>query len=122
MDSSIYPPLVTWLQYEIRGWLGDDLLESFPCFIVTAKLADLMTEANLSGFALGDVDVVLSDVEQDLAEVPIEVPEFRWLQPEVGQDGDLSVDESGLLIVSERALAILRRSNLSNCDIEELEN
>jgi hypothetical protein len=113
--------MVSWLQYEIHGWLGDDLLESFPCFIVTRKLADQMLEASLTGFELHPVDVVLSDEAEDLADEPIELPEFRWLRPETDPGGDLAVDGSGLLIVSERALEVMRQSNLSNCDIEEIE-
>jgi hypothetical protein len=35
MDRSIHPPHVTKLHFEFDGWLGDVLLESFPCYIIT---------------------------------------------------------------------------------------
>lgn len=40
MDRNTHPPIVSKLHYQFDGWLGDVLLESFPCFIVTeaAKL------------------------------------------------------------------------------------
>lgn len=30
---------VEFLHYEFQGWLGDELLESTPCFIVTESMA-----------------------------------------------------------------------------------
>lgn len=30
MDVSRHPPLVSHLQFKFQGWLGDDLLETFP--------------------------------------------------------------------------------------------
>ena len=34
MDRSVHPPIVSKLHYQMEGWLGDALLESFPVFIV----------------------------------------------------------------------------------------
>lgn len=120
MDSSVHPPVVSRLQYEVHGWLGDDIVESFPCFVVTKRLGDLLTEAELTGFKLGSVDVVVSDETEDLADSTAVVPEFLWLQVDENQSGDFGLDESGRLVVSERALDIMREVNLDNCDIEEV--
>src|SRR6476660_8794270 len=49
-DTSTHPPRVTALHYQFDGWLGDELLESFPCYIVTRRLAHALTAAGLSGF------------------------------------------------------------------------
>ena len=40
-DTGIFPPTVTALHYRFDGWRGDELLESFPCFIVTDRFAVL---------------------------------------------------------------------------------
>ena len=37
-DTSVHPPKISKLHYQFDGWLGDDLLESFPCFIVSESL------------------------------------------------------------------------------------
>src|SRR3954454_10828086 len=40
LDTSVHPPVIQRLEYRFDGWLGDDLLESFPCFVVTERLAN----------------------------------------------------------------------------------
>ena len=35
MDTTTHPPIVSKLHYHFDGWLGNVLLETFPCFIVT---------------------------------------------------------------------------------------
>jgi hypothetical protein len=37
------------LNYEFDGRLGDELLESWPCFIVTQSLADRLKSSGLTG-------------------------------------------------------------------------
>jgi hypothetical protein len=39
MDAFAHPPKVSRLHLRFMGWLGDDLLETFPCFLVTSRLA-----------------------------------------------------------------------------------
>ena len=34
-DFSKHPPVIEHLHFQFEGWLGDDLLESFPCFLVS---------------------------------------------------------------------------------------
>jgi len=38
MDNSCYPPIAKKLNYEFDGWLGDDIIESFPCFVISKNL------------------------------------------------------------------------------------
>lgn len=35
IDSSVHPPLVKRLHYELDAWMGDDLVQTFPCYLVT---------------------------------------------------------------------------------------
>lgn len=34
MEATVHPPRVERLHYEFEDWLGDDLVESFPSFLV----------------------------------------------------------------------------------------
>lgn len=120
MDSSVHPPVVTRLQYVLHGWLGDDIVESFPSFAVTKRLGKLLTESSLTGFRLGDVDVVMPDEANNVDDSPAMVPELLWLQVDEGPRGDLGLDDTGRLVVSDRALNVLRQVNIANCDIESI--
>jgi len=119
MDASYHPPIVSKLEYKFEGWLGDELLESFPCFIMTEELSALVTKANLSGFTLEPVQICTS-ADFDEACPNKLLPEFLWLKV----DGRAGVDDFGLagdhrLVVSETTLDILRAAKLENADIEE---
>ena len=35
VDNSCHPPIVKRLHIEFDGWCGDELLECYPCFIVS---------------------------------------------------------------------------------------
>jgi hypothetical protein len=48
-DTSKHPPVVSRLHYEFSGWLGDCLLESFPCFIATNAVIDSLSNVGISG-------------------------------------------------------------------------
>ncbi|APF85630.1 hypothetical protein HI806_01945 [Ralstonia solanacearum] len=37
LDASTHPPRVEKLHFEFSGWLGDAILESFPCVIATLR-------------------------------------------------------------------------------------
>lgn len=119
MDTSVHPPVVTRLHYEIGyGWGGDELLESFPCYIVTETIADRLISASLSGFRVEDAEVTLTEdaVEEHVGEV---VPRFRWLAV-TGRPGidDLGITDKAQIVVSARALDILRTGQLERCDLE----
>lgn len=66
MDVSVHPPVVTRLNYEFEGWLGDVILECFPCFIITAEAKRAFSEMSVSGAAFDDVEVTTSDVFEEL--------------------------------------------------------
>jgi hypothetical protein len=121
LDTSVHPPVVSRLHYEFEGWLGDDIAESFPCFIVTERLAEALAAAGLTGFELDDVEVT---IEPQLAEFEPELvrsmPAWRWLKP-VGTPfaDDVWQDGSARLHVSERTLTVLQRFNVEYADVAE---
>jgi hypothetical protein len=121
LDTSVYPPVVMKLQYRLSGWLGDDLLESFPCYIVTERVAKELQSASFTGFQLDEVDLVMSD-EFNEKYPGCQLPQFRWLKV-IGKAG---VDDFGLsgehkLVVSDRVLRAVRRHTLAQCDIDKYE-
>jgi hypothetical protein len=118
MDRSVHPPWVSKLHYEFEVWLGDALLETFPCFIVTDSARDAIEMAKLTGVRFGDVKVTTSDVFDEMYPQR-QLPKFLWLQIE-GEKGkdDFGVMPDGRLVVSEKALAVLREVGLSHAEVQ----
>jgi hypothetical protein len=117
MDRTGALPIVKHLHYEFDGWFGDDIIESFPVYLVTNSTADVLVQEGLTGFLLKDVEVTKS--EEFLELYPDrDLPEFQWLDVH----GKAYADDFGLeaparLIVSEDALTCLRRGSLEHCEI-----
>lgn len=118
VDTSVHPPAVSRLEYRFSDWLGDGIVESFPCYIVTEELAGTITAGGLTGATLADVQVSLSPEAEELITQPL--PAWRWLQI-TGEafNADFGVSDDHRLVVSEAALEILRHNGLDNADIEE---
>lgn len=119
IEGAGHPPNVTRLHYELEGWLGDDLLESFPCYIVTEKMRSIMEECNVSGYQFDVVQVSVSDEYRELNDNE-KLPRFWWLKVSgtAGQD-DVGISETHSLVVSERLLEVMQNARLDNCDIED---
>ena len=120
LDSSTHPPRVSELHYELSGWLGDDILESFPCYLVSERCAAALGAAGLSGYELDSVIVTASETFRELYDYH-SLPKFHWFRP----NGKAGVDDFWLapdnrLAVSETALAVLRAFKLDHCDVEEV--
>ncbi len=101
------------------GWLGDELLESTPCFIATRRLADALQAEAYTGFTIDVVEVTASEQFHDLHR-DLSLPAFVWLKI----DGEPCQDDFGLsadlhLVVSQRALDVLR-SAIAHADIQLL--
>ncbi|HHF3152705.1 TPA: hypothetical protein ACVOZG_004675 [Vibrio diabolicus] len=116
-NFDLHPPIIEKLHLQFDGWLGDDLLTSFPCFLVTERLATALSSSQLSGYNLEVAEISTSDVFEELYP-ECTLPRFSWLQVSgtIGKD-DFSVTNDGLLLVSERAMVLLQRYQLENSDI-----
>jgi hypothetical protein len=81
IDTSVHPPIVRRLQVEFFGWLGDDLLEAFPVFLATERLARAIDAAQLSGVSWGPVEAGWDEQAAEMVgtspEFPEEMPEWR---------------------------------------------
>ncbi|WP_144300382.1 hypothetical protein [Stackebrandtia nassauensis] len=122
LDTSVHPPRVSVFHLSITDWLGDELLESFPCFAVTTALADKLTDAELTGFALADMEVTMSEEAYELMGDDAETPQLKWLQI-TGRPGhdDFGQTAKAHLVVSDRALETLRTHTLEHCVIQSWE-
>lgn len=118
MDTTTHPPTVERLNYEFEGWLGDELVESFPCYLVSDHLRRLIEAARPTGCAFADAEITTSD---EFAErhPDIVLPRFTWLRVtgRAGRD-DFGLSAGHRLVVSARLLEAMRQSALEHCDVE----
>ncbi|MBQ0926659.1 hypothetical protein [Saccharopolyspora endophytica] len=122
LDRSVHPPRVLHLAYVIDNWLGDDLLEAYPAFMVTDHLRGLLEGSGLSGYEIRQADVTIEEEARDTLPMigRTEFPEFLWLHV-TGKPGhdDFGLTAKGDLVVSDRALEVLRQGHIDRCDIDE---
>ena len=119
IDNSVHTPIVSKLHYQFDGWLGDDILESFPCYIVTDTLKKGLEESDLSGFAFSEVLVTTSSTFEEL-HPGTELPAFHWLKVTGIDTNDFWIASDHRLVASVKAIEILRSYNIDNADFEEL--
>ena len=117
MDADKHPPVVKDLNYELDGWLGDAILESFPSFIVTEKAKDELLKIGVTGVEFKDVKITTSIIFNEMYP-NVRLPVFLWMLP-TGKAGidDVSVEVDGRLVVSQRVLDSLAALNLENADV-----
>ncbi len=106
------------LHYQFDGWLGDELVESTPCYIVSEKMAGELRRAKLTGFVLDDVETTTSEQFREIYP-DRELPMFLWLKVEgaPGSD-DFGVTSNLQLVVSDRALKALADVGIANALVE----
>lgn len=114
LDRSVHPPLVSRLHYVFDGWLGDDLIESFPCFIVTERLAVHLSESGLSGFQFRPTEVKPSEMFGELYPGRL-LPTFRWLHV----TGRAGLDDFGTTANARLVISSLARQCLAQFCVEQ---
>jgi hypothetical protein len=121
LDNSTFPPKVNVLNYHFEGWLEDDILETFPCFIVTEKLKLYLDKSKLTGFTFSELLVTTSDTFKALYNNPQKLPNFFWLKVDgkIGID-DFTLSDLGELLISENAYKTLKKFNIKNASIEKI--
>lgn len=120
VDATVRPPVYERLHYEFVNWLGDELLEAIAAFIVTERVAERLYRAGLSGFRIAEVEVSLSPTGEELMNFD-ELPSFWWLQVTgTPESDDFGISSDSYLVVSEKALKMLREGNIDNCLVDEI--
>ena len=118
------PVEIIQADFEFQFWPHDDLLCGFYIFACSASLAEALVTSGLNGFELAKLDVSFEERFYQWAELHKgeQLPEYQWLKI-VGRAG---IEDFGLvqgqtelpLVVSERALTLLKQFKLQHCDIE----
>jgi hypothetical protein len=118
LDFSTHPPTVLKLHYKFNVWLGDDLITTHPCFIVTERLRKALDELGGTGYQFDEVEVSTSEYF-GVVNPKLELPIFYWMKVH----GVPGVDDVGVtedkkqLVVSDRFLNVLGRFNTQHCII-----
>jgi len=117
MDRSVHPPVVSRLAYRLDGWLGDVLLESFPCFILTEDAKVALQAGGFTGVRFEPVEISTSEEFRELSGSQM-LPGFVWLVIE-GMPGhdDFGLAPDHRLVVSARALGTLKGLGLAHASI-----
>lgn len=120
LDTSVHPPRVRRLEYRVEGWLGDDLIQTFPVYLASPGLVDAMTRSGLTGFTDRGAGVVTVD-PQVASAVDKKILDFHWIEIDGQQESDdLFITSEYLLGVSDRAWAIFDSFQLEQCDVEQV--
>jgi hypothetical protein len=121
MDCTVRPPKVSKLHYKFDGWLGDSLLESFPCFIATKDLAQKLKDLHPTGVAFCEVEVEKSELFRRV-HPNRKLPDFLWLKVsgKPGKD-DFGLADDLRLVISQRVLDLLKSQHLKNALIGHFE-
>ena len=114
-DSSNFPPVIYSLHYVFDDWLGDDLIESFPCYLVTKNLKKSLENSGLNGFEFHSVKISTSEIFNEIHSKK-NLPEFSWIKIKgTNEKSDFFIKENKLA-VSERAFDLLKKFNINHCD------
>jgi hypothetical protein len=118
MDRSVHPPIVSKLHYEFDGWLGDVLLESFPCFVVTLEAQRALESLGAIGIEFDSVEVSTSE-QFEIFYPSLKLPPFVWMKVhgEPGRD-DFGLGQDLILVISERALDALSALGIAHATTE----
>lgn len=111
MDRSVHPPQVRTLHFVFDGWLGDHIVESFPCYLVTLEFAESLAAAGITGFELAEAEVETSNQFKEMYP-DRSLPSFKWLQI-VGKsaDSDFYITSDNRLAGSRAALDAVLATN-----------
>lgn len=118
------------MHYEFEGWLGDDLLESTPVFIVSSNLVKGLKKSEFKDYKLEECLTTMSDVFKELYPNK-ELPYFTRFIPRgtVEIEGEhfnywsghhFCLSSKGELVVTKKALNFLKQFFIKYCDIKIL--
>ena len=118
MDTTVHPPVVSSLHLMFVGWLGSEFIECFPVYAATLGLRGDLEHAGLTGFQVAELELTLDEQFHDMYP-DRQIPPFVWLKV-VGEarSDDFGMDTDHKIVVSDRALAVLRSRKLVECDVE----
>ena len=115
---------VTFLEYNFTGWQGDELLSTHPCFIVTESLQNDIILNSLTGIKFKDIAMTFSDEFYDICG-NVKIPKFVQIICNTSHEDnvnnlqyDFYHNKYKEIVVSERALNVLKQHKIDMCVIE----
>jgi hypothetical protein len=120
IDTSVHPSHVEYLHFVFCGWLGDDIIECFPVFLITGKLKSKLESIDLTGYKIDNCEIELSE-EFKLMQPNVQLPNFYWFKLTEEEHNDFFISENKLK-VSETAYTVLSQVNLQHAIIEISDN
>jgi hypothetical protein len=119
IDPATHPPMVSSVEYVLDAPDADDLVESFPVFLVSDAVATRLLDASLTGFDLAEARVVPSpEYRAAYGDVPHKA--YRWLRPGRDPADDVWLSDDHRLCVSDRMMQLLEQGDLGNCEAARL--
>jgi len=127
-DYAERPLRISKLQFELTSWPEDDLIVAMiQGYAGTTRLAEAITAAGLTGIEFGSLEMIEGDQfwikkKHHQGET---IPEYCWFR----FTGTHCVDDFGLiplpvfpsLVVSDRALTLLRSFKFTNADVYDFD-
>ncbi len=118
---------VTFLHYEFFGWLGDELLTTNRCFIVSDSLMNDIISSGLEGVEFRNIKMSFSMEYFSLFEKET-VPRFVEFKCKFVYEENINnvscdfyLSKYGKMIVSEKALSVLKQHQLDICKIKPID-
>lgn len=120
LDTSTHPPVVHRVEFVLDLPQADDLIQSFPVFLVSEDLGTRLKSARLTGFALRSARVSVSaDYSAIYGDAPH--PHYLWLKVDGRpSSSDVWLDSEFRLCASDRAFRIFEQGKLSACQVTKL--
>lgn len=120
LETKAHPPIVHKLHFVFEGWLGDDIIETFPCFLVTEKLRKSLQQLGFSGIEFDDVKISKSATFREIYGDKT-LPKFVWAKITGNQSNndDFFISQDHRLVVSDAAYAAISKFKIENAIIED---
>ncbi|MEC2077203.1 hypothetical protein [Metabacillus fastidiosus] len=121
---------IKFFHYELEGWLGDDLLELTPAFIVSSYLESELKKSEFKDYKLAKCLITMSDVFKELYPnkeissfarfIPLGTLEVEGENFNNWSGHHFCLSLKGELVVTQKAWDFLKRFSIKHCHITSL--
>jgi hypothetical protein len=115
---------ITKLHIKLEDWLGDDLMECFPCYIITENLKNELIINNFSGYKIKDLEITMSEYFFNNYTLQKPIPKFYWLIIDGIEDKtDIYLGKEKKLFCNDRLINLITsKFNIKYLDINPQRN
>jgi hypothetical protein len=106
------PHEVEVLHIELEDWLGDDIMEIFPCFVITENLEMTLLKTKFTGYYTCFLSITLNEYFENNHASGKTLPTFKWLKV----TGTPYFDDFGIdnktkkMVISESVFDLLKQA------------